>query len=537
MVQKGDKHYHCFGCGAHGDAIQFLMTYLKLSFGDSVEALAEKFAVPLQSADRKEEKGVDKALLRDALEVASLFYHAYLLHTQQGREALQYLFNRGISLEFIRRFEVGLAPQEAGVFRKVMASRKIEGDVLATAGLLGRDGRKEFFMDRITFPIRNVVGGVVGFSARKYKEETFGGKYINSPETPLFKKSRILFGLNYCRERITKERKVIIVEGQIDCLKMIEAGFNLTVASLGTAFGEEHVKELKVLGINKALLLFDGDEAGINASSKVGDLFQKEGIEVGVVTLPAKSDPDSFLKEAKQGPQKLRELLLKAQDYLTFQFHFLAKECDVHTPAGKAELVRKFAGAIRLWQDPVMVHESLRKVAELTLVPEEVVGVGAMPAHYRNSSKEKLGAFDPNRILELDLLRWLILTGEEKKEVVDLSRKYLEPSHFWVPHCRKLFEIYMKTYESEEPCDLLSLMIDFQDEEGESLLKEILEKKINRDRAEKLCLETIQKLLDRKWMQQRNEIQNKILSKETTAEEKNELIKEFDRLKAVRVMA
>ena len=294
-----------------------------------------------------------------------------------------------------------------------MAARSMETEVLAAAGLLGKDGRKEFFIDRITFPIRNVLGGVIGFSARKYKEETFGGKYINSPETPLFKKSRTLFGLNYCRERITKERKVIIVEGQIDCLKMIEAGFNLTVASLGTAFGEDHVRELKALGINKTLLLFDGDNAGLNASSKVGDLFQKEGIEVKVVTLPPGNDPDSFLKQ--QGPEKLREYLLKAQDYLTFQFNFLAKECDVHSPAGKAELVRKFAGAIRLWQDPVMVHESLRKVAELTLVPEEVLGVGALPSSPKTTSKDKPGTFDPHRVLELDLLRWLILTGEKKK--------------------------------------------------------------------------------------------------------------------------
>jgi DNA primase len=262
MMQRGDKHYHCFGCGAHGDAIQFIMHHLRVSFGEAVESLAEKFNSPLVLVDKKEERGVDKGLLREALEIASLFYHFYLLHSEEGREALEYLERRGISLPFIERFEVGLAPQTPGLFRKVMNSRRIDEEVLLGAGLIGKEGRQDFFRDRITFPIKNAMGSVIGFSARKYKEKTFGGKYINTPETALFKKSRTLFGLHFSRERIAKERKAIIVEGQIDCLKLIEAGFNYTVASLGTAFGSEHVQDLHNLGCLQALLLFDGDEAG-----------------------------------------------------------------------------------------------------------------------------------------------------------------------------------------------------------------------------------------------------------------------------------
>src|SRR5262249_1487277 len=155
--------------------------------------------------------------------------------------------------------------------------------------------------ERITFPICDAAGAVIGFSARKYLETTFGGKYINTPETPLFKKSRVLFGLNFSRRRIAKEKKAIIVEGQIDALRLIKAGFNLTVAGQGTAFGEGHVKELLNLGVSEVFLALDGDEAGREATHKIGNLFQKEGIEVRVVNLPGKSDPDTFLKE--KGPE------------------------------------------------------------------------------------------------------------------------------------------------------------------------------------------------------------------------------------------
>lgn len=518
-LQKGDTHYHCYGCGSHGDAISFLMTHLRLSFSEAVESLAEKFQVSLQLVDRKEEKGPDKALLREALEIANDFYHFYLLHTEEGREALNYLCRRGLSLDFIYRFELGFSPKESGLLKKLLFSRKINEEVALQAGLLRSGSKKEFFHERITFPIRNPTGSVIGFSARKFKEETFGGKYINTPETPLFKKSRTLFGLNYCRERIAKERRAIIVEGQIDCLKMIEAGFNLTVASLGTAFGQEHVRDLTQLGVNKVFLLFDGDTAGQTASSKVGNLFQKVGVEVNVASLPKGLDPDSFL--AKHTPEKLKEMILKAQDYLNFQINFLAKECDLNSPAGKAELIKKMTAEIRQWEDPIMVHESLRKVAQITLVPEEVVGVGALPkqskATYENPS------FDPHRILELDLLRWLLLN--ESKEINELCQTKLTPNHFQIPLCRTVFEICMK----DRPQDLLSLSSKVQHADLEQLINDLLNKKINHEKALPQCLETIQKLLDRAWLQEREEIKSKMVQA-STAEEKLELIKAFDAL-------
>ena len=525
VLQKGDSHYHCFGCGAHGDAIQFLMNYLSLNFAEAVETLAEKFNVPLQMAEEEENPGVGKTFLKQSLELASEFFHKTLLESEEGRAARRYLNERGLSDDFIRRFEVGLAPAFSRAFHQVMREHKIHQQTLLEAGLIGAERKNPFFRDRITFPIRNPVGTIIGFSARKYKEETFGGKYINTPETALFKKSRILFGLNYCRRRIAKERRAIIVEGQIDCLKLIEAGLNCTVASLGTAFGESHVKELQNLGVRRVYFLFDSDEAGVNAASKAGNLFQKMGTEVTVVTLPKGSDPDTYLVQF--GPQKLIELIKAGVDYLTFQVNYLSREYNPSTPAGKNALVTALTEQVKSWEQPVMVHESLRQVASLTQVPEETLGIsgGYTPQPYLRQATTTTGSIDPNRVLELDLLRWLIL--HERETFVEIAKKELNPHHFWVPICRQLFESYLNS----ENHDLLSLLIDIDQGEAQGVMDEIMHKKINLDRAEEQFTQTAQKILDRDWMQSCEEIRVKLQNGGLTDEEILDLAKKFDELK------
>src|SRR3990167_667773 len=187
VINRGDSHYHCFGCGAHGDAIQFLMTHLKMSFIEAVESLADRFHVQLEEVqEANQPAGPPKAALKDALERASQFYQFYLLHTLEGHAALDYLYNRGITLDFIQQFQIGLAPGKNQLFLKAMWEQRISNVILEEAGLMSKT--REFFSDRIVIPIRDAQGSVIGFSARKYKTDTFGSKYVNSPETALFKK-------------------------------------------------------------------------------------------------------------------------------------------------------------------------------------------------------------------------------------------------------------------------------------------------------------------------------------------------------------
>lgn len=536
-IQKGDSHYHCFGCGAHGDSIQFLMAHLKMSFLDAVESLAQRFHVPLQKTEGSEEhKGPNKAALKEALDLACQFYQVMLLHTLEGHQALSYLFDRGIDLEFIRRFRIGLAPKESGQLRKVMHAKFVSDEIMAEAGLIAKRGDeggwRDFFQDRITFPICDSAGAVIGFSARKYKEDTFGGKYINTSETPLFKKSKVLFGLHHSRRRIAKERKAIIVEGQIDALRLIASGLNITVASQGTAFGESHAKELIALGINEAYLAMDSDEAGKQAAYKIGDFFQKAGIETRVIIMPQGDDPDSFLRG--QGPEAFVDLMHSSKDYLSFSVQLLSQKMNAESPAGKNELVQTLSQQIRSWDQPLVVHESLRRLAHLVQVPETILGVGQdyMPNVYiKKSGSIGLQAIDPDKILESDFLRWLLLAGHLFPQFMEIARQNIESKDLHAEACRKLYEAYNLCYEEKKACDWLTVAAHADGTDVQGLIDEVFRKKVNIERAEEQFLETVQKILDRNWMKLREDLRIKIQSAQYSDDEAIALAKEFDELR------
>ncbi len=534
VIQKGDSHYHCFGCGAHGDAIQFLMTHLRMSFAESVESLADRFNVPLEEVQSEDQpKGPSKSMMKDALVRANQLFQFCLLHTLEGHFALDYLFSRGIDLEFIRTFELGYAPKTAHVLPKILGAQKIALPLLEEVGLMSKG--RDFFSDRITIPIRDAMGSVIGFSARKFKPDTFGGKYVNSPETPLFKKSKILFGLSYSRKTIAKEKRALIVEGQIDALRLIHSGFLWTVAGQGTAFGEEQAKELIQLGVRKVYLALDGDQAGQEATIKIGHIFQKEGVDVFVVKLPNQSDPDVILQE--KGPEEWGKLLDQSVDYLSFYVDRLSQTINMQSPAGKNELVQTIGKKIREWDHPLMIRESLRKLARLTQVPESMIGgieESSPQIYIKRSASVTFSEIDPDRILEADLLRWLFLMGESCPELLPLAEKNLQEGHFRLNAARILFDKYKAAAKEGRPRDLLSMAIDLDQAEAQLFLAEILQKKVNRERAVPCFIETIEKMLERHWMHQREEIKLKIYSGRCSEEEVLLLAKQFDQLRKER---
>ncbi len=537
VVQRTDSHYHCFGCGAHGDAIAFLMSYLKMSFVEAVESLADRFHVPLEEVDgNPEDRGPKKSHLKEILTHVSKFFHFLLLYSDEGHQALKYLYNRGIDLEFIELFQIGFASKTSNHFYKAVKGLKYDALSLEKAGLLKNTQKGEmrpFFSNRIMFPIRDPLGHVIGFSGRKLHADTFGPKYINTPETLLFKKSKVLFGLNYCRKRIAKEKKAIVVEGQIDALMLIQSGFNFTVAGQGSAFGSAHVLELIKLGVNHVYIAFDGDIAGREATMKVGDLFQKEGLEVNVLAIPEGCDPDTVLRE--YGPKYFITLLDQAEDYLTFLLDHLSKDLDLHSPSKKNQLIQTIVKLIRGWDHPLMVHESLRKLARLTEVPETLVGVG----HDEDRPELKIKkegsisqiTLDPDRILEVDILRWLYLVGQSSMKIVEITRNNLKAEHFKTTICRRFFNFYFENCERKQSCDLLSLAINIEGAEDQLLLSELLHKRINPQRAEEGVLEVINKILHRYWLDEREKIKIQIQSGRFSEEEAIDLAKKFDEIR------
>jgi len=532
VIARSDTHYHCYGCSAHGDAISFLMNHQKMSFIEAVEYLADKFNINLEMNENDNEKhlGPSKKAIKEVLDLASRFYHFILLHTDSGKDALKYLFDRGIDLDFIKTFQIGLTLNDSYHLQKFCEDKKISKELLYQAGLV-KNKDKDFFTDRIMIPIKDTIGSVIGFTARKYKEDTFGGKYINTPETSLFKKSKVLFGLNYSRKNIAKQRKAIVVEGQIDALRLIHFGFSIAIASQGTAFTLDHAQQLINLGINQVYLALDSDNAGIEAAIKTGDLFQKQAIETYVLNLPPNMDPDSILME--YGPKYFEKLIVDSSDYLSFLVKNLSKKIDMKSPSGKNELVQVIAQRIKKWDHPLMVHESLRKLAKLTSTPEKMIPIESETQNIYIKKQADLSFSDinPDLILETDLLRQLFLQGSSKPELIEIVKNNITEKHFKIRVCKSLYSKFMQENSENTLKDLLSFAIDLENAEERLFLSEMLQKKINLDKIKENFINTIQKILDRYWMEKREEIKLKIHSSNFSDDEILELAKEFDDLK------
>lgn len=535
VIQRSDTHYHCYGCSEHGDAISFLMNHQKMTFSESVEYLADKFSVNLEVLDnqKKENTGPSKKDLREVLDLAARFYNFLLLHSDAGRKALSYLYERGIDIEFIKTFQIGLSLKDPSHLQKFMQKKNVHPSLLYHSGLIKNSSNsRDFFIDRIMFPIKDPIGSVIGFSARKYEEDTFGPKYINTPETLLFKKSKVLFGLNYSRKNIAKQRKAIIVEGQIDALRLINFGFSITVASQGTAFTEDGVKELVNLGINQVYLSLDSDKAGIEASVKIGHIFQKNAIETYVLTLPPNMDPDNILIE--YGPKYFEKLIATSKDYLTFLVETFSKKINIKSPAGKNELVQMIVERIKKWDHPLMVHESLRKLARLTKTPEDMLPMDENEApnvYIKKQADLSFSDINPDLILETDLLRILFLQGQSNADLVNIAKKNLDEKYFKIRVCKNLFTKYLTLFEEKKAQDLLSFAIDLENAEERLFLSEMFQKKINTDRIKDNFIKTVQQILDRFWMEKREEIKLKIHSSKFSDDEIINLAKEFDEIK------
>lgn len=535
IVRVGDSHYHCFGCGAHGDAIAFLREYQKWSFQEAVESLADKFSITLELEEGSNlTKQKCTTHLKESLEKMAKWYHYYLLHSDEGHEALKYLYARGIDLDFIRLFGVGYAPKSFDLSIRAMKELSINMESAKEVGLLQASGMRPFFSERVMFPIQDKRGIVIGYSGRKIREESFGPKYLNTKETTLFKKAKVLFGLHHSRKRIAKEQRVLIVEGQIDALRLIQEGFNFTVASQGTAFGEEQVREITQLGVTQVYLALDADKAGQDACFKIGNMFQKEGVEVFALPLPNEMDPDELLREI--GPEEFAKLFspesLRGNDYLHFLVKYFSKGIDMNSPSKKNHVIQNIALVIRKWDHPLMIHESLRKLAQITSVPENLIGVeknaSAPNIHIKKSGSISSLAIDPDRLLEMDLLRLLFLITQEQKELVLIVQKNLAPKDFTTPICKRFFIHYFELFEEGVLPELFSLLSSLNNPEERLFFSEIIQKKVNEEKIEEILFETIKKITERNWMNQREEIRQKIQSGRLSEDEILILAKKFD---------
>ncbi len=301
--------YHCFGCGVGGDSISFVRETESLDFVGAIEWLAERFRVPLEYEDASPEadaKRHRRQRLYALLDQAAGFYERVLWETPAGEPVREYLTSRGLGEEVCREFRLGLSPSGAKL-GKGAGEKGFTREELAAAGLLSRRGG-DYFERRLMFPLTDARGRIVGFQARKlHEDDPLRGKYVNSPESELFRKSNVLYGLNLARPAISKEDRALVVEGNTDVIALRQAGVLPVIASMGTALTEAQLKELGRL-TRRVFLCFDSDAAGEDATLRGMELALKQGFDVRVVALPQGKDP-------ADDPDGFEERLASAEPY------------------------------------------------------------------------------------------------------------------------------------------------------------------------------------------------------------------------------
>ncbi len=374
MVNPKKGIFHCFGCGAGGDAFGFVMRQNRLSFPEAVRALADRAGVPLPSRQIQEETPKREPLY-EAMELAAAYYERALWEQPEGERARRYLRGRGVTIEAARRFRLGYAPEGWEHLLQYAKGSGVDEALLLQVGLVlaRHEGRGVYdrFRGRLIFPIGDVQGRIIAFGGRSLGPEE--PKYLNSPETPLYVKGQTLYALPLAKNAIRETGRVVVVEGYLDCLAAQQAGFGETVAALGTAFTPAQVLLLKRY-TDDVITAFDADAAGESATLRGLDVLLASGLRVRVATLPDGDDPDSLIQ--KQGAAAFRVALDAAEPLLLRALAGFSAEA-LQSFQGRVHALRNVGALLAKIPDPTEARLAIQEVARRfalseTFVEEEV---------------------------------------------------------------------------------------------------------------------------------------------------------------------
>lgn len=466
--------YHCFGCGKGGNLINFVMEYEHMSFTDAVKFVAQKYHIPIEE-DLGPKEGEEQKQKRESLLAACAFAARTFqeqLFTERGRiSGLSYFEERGLRKETIDAFQLGYAPDTWDFFVQEAGRNQFDEEILLEAGLIkqkeqAREGERrvyDAYRDRVIFPIADLSGRVVGFGARRLKEDN-SPKYVNSPENEIYKKSKILYGLNLARKAIREKDFCILTEGYMDVITLYQAGIENVVASSGTSLTEEQVRQIGRFTRN-ITVLYDGDAAGINAALRGIDLILQGGLQASVVILPEGHDPDTYCKEVgASGFEKYVEE--HRQDFLVFKSKHLKKQAGTD-PLKLSDAIKEVVADLLRIPDKIRASLYYATLSEILGVNEELLASEA-----RNQRRNKLKDLSPEK-------KDLPQTPESSGEELQLN-KFVDSDDF-------------KVHKS-----LVRLMLRYgdlpQNDEGLNVRDFIIEE-LEADGL-KLCDPRLQKILD-----------------------------------------
>lgn len=368
IVSPQRQTFHCFGCGVGGTVFRFVMDYEHIEFPAAVRKLAARAGIPIveERAEESRQHEARRALLRLHADAAEWF-HENLLKRDLGVAARDYLKARGISRDVAKSWRLGYAPNSWDALSRWGNTQGYRRDQLLTSGLVKlRDEERsegdfyDRFRDRLIFPIFNDVGEVIAFSGRVLATDAGGAKYINSPETPLFRKGHVLFGLHRTKRALIEASCAIVCEGQIDLITIFEAGIQNVVAPQGTAFTQNQASVLKRF-VSEVVLCFDSDSAGEKAAERSLDALLQNDLHVRVAEMPKGEDPDSLVRSA--GRERFEALIRSAPDFFDYAIGKKAAEANLNSLVAKMQVARGLAAIIANVREPLMRSEVVNKVA------------------------------------------------------------------------------------------------------------------------------------------------------------------------------
>ena len=483
-VRADQQNHHCFGCGKGGGVISFVMEVENLPYLDALRLLAKRAGVefPEQNMDQRSRR--KRARLLELNKEAARFFHSQL-HSPVGREGLMYLQRRGLSRGIMTRFGLGFAPDSWAGLIQAMTQKGYEKSELLEAGLAvsSQKGRiYDRFRGRVMFPIIDLRGDVIGFGGRVMGDGT--PKYLNSPDSPVFNKSRNLFALNLAKN--TKLGRIVLTEGYMDTIALYQAGFDCAVASLGTSLTADHAKLLSRF-TKEVVICYDADSAGIQAANRAIPLLEKTGLKVRVVRVHGAKDPDEFLK--KFGPDAFAKLLDQSENYVNYNLRQLQEKYDLTDPIQRAEFARAGAEVISQLESPVEREVHAGQLAQTTGVGkdallQEIQRFRKQRFYQAKRKQERRDLTPVNQIqpksrqmrydnprsarAEEGILRLLMLDSSLAQQISDLT-----PADFTAPVLGKIYGVLRDRMDQGRSLQLGTLEGELSGEEI-SLLTEIM---------------------------------------------------------------
>lgn len=500
-VSREKQMYYCFGCGAGGNVFTFLMDYENFSFVESLKMLADRAGVQLPRMEysrEAKEKADRRAVLLEINKLAAQYYYVQL-KGQQGKMAYTYLKDRALTDETIKNFGLGYSNKYSNDLFEYLKKKGYSEEMIRQAGLISTDekhGVYDKFWNRVMFPIMDVNNRVIGFGGRVMGDAK--PKYLNSPETEIFDKSRNLYGLN--RARTSKKPYFLVCEGYMDVISLHQAGFTNAIASLGTALTSGHASLMKRY-VQEVYLTYDSDEAGTRAALRAIPILRAAGISARVIRMDPYKDPDEFIKNL--GAEAFEQRIEKARNGFMFGLEILAKDYDMHSPEGKTAFFQETAKRLIGFEDELernnyieavadayhVTEESLKKLVTKTAVKEGLAKPAVRPKQAGQETAKENGALTSQKVL----LTWMI----EDWRLFGIIKKYIDPGDFTENLYRTVAKLLYEQYESGElnPAKILNHFSEEEEHrEAASLFHTKIQKLNTKEEQEKALQETIIKV-------------------------------------------